>query len=94
MRRSEALSMHCKNEPKRRNMAVIRCQLHGWEIPEPKMSIFLYIYMCIYIYVYIIYICIYRVKAGGFPGSQLHFICMDMENVDFTLGFTVLYAFL
>ena len=34
---------------------------------------------------------IYRVNAGwGFPGSQLLFFCMDMENVDFTLCYNVL----
>ena len=33
-------------------------------------------------------------EGWGFPGSQRHFICMDMENVDFTLCFTVFYAFL
>ena len=40
-------------------------------------------------YIYI-YTC--RVKAGGSPEAKLHFICMDMENVDFTLCFTVFYA--
>ena len=43
----------------------------------------------LYVYIYI--------SMGwrlGFPGSQLHFICMDMENVEFTLCFTVFYAFL
>ena len=33
-------------------------------------------------------------EGWGVPGSQLHFICMDMGNVDFTLLFTVFYAFL
>ena len=37
-------------------------------------------YILLYIYIYI-------------PGSQLHFICMDIENVDFTLCLTVFYAF-
>jgi hypothetical protein len=33
-------------------------------------------------------------EGWGFPESQLHFICMDMENVDFKQCFTVFYAFL
>ena len=41
-----------------------------------------------------VYIYTDRAKAGVFPGIQLHFICMDMEHVDFTLCFTVFYAFL
>ena len=31
--------------------------------------------------------------SWGFPGSQLQFVCMDMENVDFILCFTVFFAF-
>ena len=41
-----------------------------------------------HIYIYI------EGEGWGFPGSQLHFICMDMENVDFTLCFKMFYALL
>ena len=43
--------------------------------------------VCICIYIYI------QGGSWGFPGSQLQFNCMDMENVDFILCFTVFFAF-
>ena len=71
------------------------------------MHLYIYIYIHAYIYIYVhfyihafiriytyTYTYIYIGWRLGFPGSQLHFICMDMENVDFTLCFTVFYAFL